>query len=53
MEAVKGHLDEGIWNDDSECQIMSIISLTEHQVVKDLNEPSEINLVHLDIYAAN
>ena len=32
-------------------KIMSIISVAGHQVVKDLSEPSEITLVHLDIYA--
>ena len=32
-------------------KIMSIISVTGHQVVKNLSEPSEITLVHLDIYA--
>ena len=31
--------------------IMSIISVAGHQVVKNLSEPSEITLVHLDIYA--
>ena len=30
---------------------MSIISVAGHQVVKNLSEPSEITLVHLDIYA--
>ena len=30
---------------------MSIISVAGHQVVKNLNEPSEFTLVHLDIYA--
>ena len=30
---------------------MSIISVAGHQVVKKLSEPSEITLVHLDIYA--
>ena len=32
-------------------KIMSIISVAGHQVVKKLSEPSEITLVHLDIYA--
>ena len=32
-------------------KIMSIISIAGHQVVKNLSEPSEITLVHLDIYA--
>ena len=32
-------------------KIMSIISVVGHQVVKNLSEPSEITLVHLDIYA--
>ena len=32
-------------------KIMSIISVAGHQVVKNLGEPSEITLVHLDIYA--
>ena len=32
-------------------KIMSIISVAGHQVVKILSEPSEITLVHLDIYA--
>ena len=32
-------------------KIMSIISIAGHQVSKNLNEPSEITLVHLDIYA--
>ena len=31
-------------------KIMSIISVTGHQVVKNLSEPSDITLVHLDIY---
>ena len=31
-------------------KIMSIISVAGHQVVKNLSEPSEITLVHLDIY---
>ena len=31
-------------------KIMSIISVAGHQVVKNLSEPSEIKLVHLDIY---
>ena len=30
---------------------MSFISVTGHQVVKNMSEPSEITLVHLDIYA--
>ena len=30
---------------------MSIFSVAGHQVVKNLSEPSEITLVHLDIYA--
>ena len=30
---------------------MSIFSVAGHQVVKKLSEPSEITLVHLDIYA--
>ena len=30
---------------------MSIISVAGHQVVKNLSEPSEITLVHLDLYA--
>ena len=30
---------------------MSIVSFAGHQVVKNLSEPSEITLVHLDIYA--
>ena len=30
---------------------MSIISVADHQVVKNLSEPSKITLVHLDIYA--
>ena len=30
---------------------MSIISVAGHQVVKNLSEPTEITLVHLDIYA--
>ena len=32
-------------------KIMSIILVAEHQVVKNLSEPSEITLVHLEIYA--
>ena len=32
-------------------KIMSIILVAGHQVVKNLSEPSEITLVHLDIYA--
>ena len=32
-------------------KIMSIISVAGNQVVKNLGEPSEITLVHLDIYA--
>ena len=32
-------------------KIMFIISVAGHQVVKNLSEPSEITLVHLDIYA--
>ena len=32
-------------------KIMSIISVAGHQVVKNLSEPSEITLVHVDIYA--
>ena len=32
-------------------KIMSIISVVGHQVVKNLSEPSESSLVHLDIYA--
>ena len=32
-------------------KMMSIISVAGHQVVKNLSEPSEITLVHLDIYA--
>ena len=32
-------------------KIMSIISVAGHQVVKNLSEPSEITLGHLDIYA--
>ena len=32
-------------------KIMSIISVAGHQMVKNLSEPSEITLVHLDIYA--
>ena len=32
-------------------KIMSIITVAGHQVVKNLSEPSEITLVHLDIYA--
>ena len=32
-------------------KIMSIISVAGHQVVKNLSEPSEITLVHLDLYA--
>ena len=32
-------------------KIMSIISVAGHQVVKNLSEPSEITLVHLEIYA--
>ena len=32
-------------------KIMSIISVAGHQVVKNLSEPSEMTLVHLDIYA--
>ena len=32
-------------------KIMSIIPVAGHQVVKNLSEPSEITLVHLDIYA--
>ena len=32
-------------------KIMSIISVAGHQVVKNLNEPSEITAVHLVIYA--
>ena len=32
-------------------KIMSVISVAGHQVVKNLSEPSEITLVHLDIYA--
>ena len=31
-----------------ETKIMSIISVAEHQVVKNLSEPSEITLVHLE-----
>ena len=34
-----------------DAKIMSIISVAGHQVVKNLSEPSEITLVHLDIYA--
>ena len=34
-------------------KIMSIISVAGHHVVKNLSEPSEITLVHLDIYADN
>ena len=32
-------------------KITSIVSVAGHQVVKNLSEPSEITLVHLDIYA--
>ena len=32
-------------------KIMSIFSVAGHQVVKNLSEPSEITLVHLDVYA--
>ena len=32
-------------------KVMSIISVAGHQVVKNLSEPSEITLAHLDIYA--
>ena len=32
-------------------KIMSNISVAGHQVVKNLSEPSEITLVHLDVYA--
>ena len=32
-------------------EIITIISVAGHQVVKNLNKPSEITLVHLDIYA--
>ena len=32
-------------------KIISIISVAGHQVMKNLSEPSEITLVHLDIYA--
>ena len=32
-------------------KVMSIKSVAGHQVVKNLSEPSEITLVHLDIYA--
>ena len=32
-------------------KIISIISVAGHQVIKNLSEPSEITLVHLDIYA--
>ena len=32
-------------------KIMSIISIAAHEVVKNLSEPFEITLVHLDIYA--
>ena len=32
---------------------MSVISVAGHQVVKTLSEPSEITLVHLDIYTAD
>ena len=32
-------------------KIMSIISVAGHHVVKNLSEPSEVTLVHLDIYA--
>ena len=32
-------------------KIMSIISIAGHQVVKNLSEPSEITLVHLNFYA--
>ena len=32
-------------------KIISIISVADHQVVKNLSEPSEITAVHLDIYA--
>ena len=31
-------------------KIMSVISVAGHQVVKKLSEPSEITLVHLNIY---
>ena len=31
--------------------MMSIIPFAGHQVVENLSEPSEIALVHLDIYA--
>ena len=32
-------------------KIMSIISVAGHQVLKNLSEPPEITVVHLDIYA--
>ena len=32
-------------------KIMSIISVAGHQVLKNLSEPHEITVVHLDIYA--
>ena len=32
-------------------KIMSIISVAGHQVVKNLSEPSELTLIHLDTYA--
>ena len=32
-------------------KIMSLISVAGHHVVKNLSEPSDITLVHLDIYA--
>ena len=34
-------------------KIMSIILVAGHQVVKNLSEPSEITLVHLNIHADN
>ena len=43
-----GHLRE---DSESRSKIMYIISVAGHQVVKNLSEPSEITLVHLNIYA--
>ena len=43
-----GHLRE---DSESRSKIMYIISVAGHQVVKKLSEPSEITLVHLNIYA--
>ena len=32
-------------------KIQSIISVAEHQVIRNLSEPSEFTLMHLDTYA--